>query len=593
MSTSSAAAAAAVAILPAKAPLPLLDDGLTVVSFNVLLPNGNDGWWMYKSYQPHVPEEHRVWPFRKALMREYLLSKDADIVCIQEASAETFETDFDFMKDAGYDYVLHTKFRFRSATFFKTSRLELASEKHKDRVLVTGLRTLPPATGVPSSQATPSHLSPPPPPGTERTEEQEPSDDADPSNPGGSPAHQNPSTAAGETAGITHLRDEGCATAGDGGGASSSSDKGRLVMVVNCHLTGGPAPERRMRQVLDGLDAARKDAAKLLSEEAAAAAAAAGKKKGGGGGGKKKGGGGAAAAAPGTSVPVVVCGDLNSSNGRTAVCELLSTGLVEASFRERGYPETAITSKDKRHGFGPFGDVYEEAYGDGNPAEQGVGGGTGGEATTSGPPPTFLVPLLHPHFLSEDGEGVSPRLRVALSEAFRSLVGAYGNTARAEDNDPPPPPAAATGDPVTPGAEAEAFLPREGVEAWLMKINRSLGRGSEFRAAEAIMGPGPGGGLTLEDFCSIYASELRGGKFWGVAHDLHALGVELPGGVPWVGPYTARFDRVFYSKATLEAVGAMEPLCEEERELVAGGDCLPNSWHPSDHLAVAGAFRFR
>lgn len=47
MSTSSSAAAA-VAILPAKAPLPLLDDGLTVVSFNVLLPNGNDGWWMYK-----------------------------------------------------------------------------------------------------------------------------------------------------------------------------------------------------------------------------------------------------------------------------------------------------------------------------------------------------------------------------------------------------------------------------------------------------------------------------------------------------------------------------------------------------------------
>ncbi|CAM9637834.1 unnamed protein product [Ectocarpus sp. 13 AM-2016] len=594
MSTSSAAEAAAVAILPAKAPLPLLDDGLTVVSFNVLLPNGNDGWWMYKSYQSHVPEEHRVWPFRKALMREYLLSKDADIVCVQEASAETFDTDFDFMKDAGYDHVLHTKFRFRSATFFKTSRLELASEKHKDRVLVTGLRTLPPATSVPSSQATPSQ-SPPPPPGTE---EQEPSEDVDS---GRSPAAEHPPTAAAETSGITHLGggEGSVAKAGDGGGPWSSSGKGRLVMVVNCHLTGGPVPERRMRQVLDGLDAARKDAAKLLSEEAAATAAvaavAAGKKKGRGDGGKKKGGGGASsAAAPGTSVPVVVCGDLNSSNGHTAVCELLSTGLVGASFREGGYPETAITSKDKRQGFGPFGDVYKEAYGGGDPAGTGVGGGIGGEPTSTGPPPTFLVPLLHPHFLNEDGEGVSPRLQVALSEAFHSLVGAYGNTARAEDDDPPPPwPAAAAGDPATPDVEPEAFLPREGVEAWLMKINRSLGRGSEFRAAEAIMGPGPGGGLTLEDFFSVYASELRGGKFWGVAHDLHALGVELPGGIPWVGPYTARFDRVFYSKATLEAVGAMEPLCEEERELVAGGDCLPNSWHPSDHLAVAGAFRFR
>ena len=44
--------------------------------------------------------------------------------------------------------------------------------------------------------------------------------------------------------------------------------------------------------------------------------------------------------------------------------------------------------------------------------------------------------------------------------------------------------------------------------------------------------------------------ELQEGKFWGVAHDLHALGVELPGGMPWVGPYSARFDRVFYSKVT-------------------------------------------
>lgn len=48
MSTSTTATPPAVDILPAKAPLPLLDDGITVVSFNVLLPNGNDGWWMYK-----------------------------------------------------------------------------------------------------------------------------------------------------------------------------------------------------------------------------------------------------------------------------------------------------------------------------------------------------------------------------------------------------------------------------------------------------------------------------------------------------------------------------------------------------------------
>lgn len=120
-------------------------------------------------------------------------------------------------------------------------------------------------------------------------------------------------------------------------------------MVINCHLTGGPAPERRMRQVLDGLDTARKEAAKLFAAEAAAAAPLGGKskgnKKGGGGAGGeqgKKGGktGGRAAAppTPGTSAPVIVCGDFNS-NGRTAVWELLTRGLVEASFREKGYPE--------------------------------------------------------------------------------------------------------------------------------------------------------------------------------------------------------------------------------------------------------------
>lgn len=54
-----------------------------------------------QSYQPHVPEEHRAWPFRQALMKDYLLQKGADVVCIQEASAETFEADFKFMKDAG------------------------------------------------------------------------------------------------------------------------------------------------------------------------------------------------------------------------------------------------------------------------------------------------------------------------------------------------------------------------------------------------------------------------------------------------------------------------------------------------------------
>lgn len=35
-------------------------------------------------------------------MKKYLLKMNSDIVCIQEASADTFDADFGFMTDAGY-----------------------------------------------------------------------------------------------------------------------------------------------------------------------------------------------------------------------------------------------------------------------------------------------------------------------------------------------------------------------------------------------------------------------------------------------------------------------------------------------------------
>lgn len=75
---------------------------------------------------------------------------------------------------------------------------------------------------------------------------------------------------------------------------------------------------------------------------------------------------------------------------------------------------------------------------------------------------------------------------MALSEVFRSFVENSGDTN------------------TTDVAEDVQFLPREGVEAWLLKINRAIGRGSEFRAAEAFMGPGPGDGLTLEGKCVTF-----------------------------------------------------------------------------------------
>lgn len=35
-------------VIAPNTPLPTIEDGVSVLSFNVLLPNGNDGWWIYK-----------------------------------------------------------------------------------------------------------------------------------------------------------------------------------------------------------------------------------------------------------------------------------------------------------------------------------------------------------------------------------------------------------------------------------------------------------------------------------------------------------------------------------------------------------------
>lgn len=71
-----------------------------------------------------------------------LPSTDSDVVCLQEVCPESFESDFLFLKDLGYDSCeMHKKGRFRPATFWKSSVLELAEKPaHKDRTLLTAFR---------------------------------------------------------------------------------------------------------------------------------------------------------------------------------------------------------------------------------------------------------------------------------------------------------------------------------------------------------------------------------------------------------------------------------------------------------------------
>ena len=108
----------------------------SLLSWNILLPNGEDNWWCEKMYQPHVPHDCRQWSHRQRLIRDRLLLADADIVCVQEAAGNTFASDFEFLHADGYESVLHKKFRFRCATLYRPSVFKLLSVAHEDRALV-------------------------------------------------------------------------------------------------------------------------------------------------------------------------------------------------------------------------------------------------------------------------------------------------------------------------------------------------------------------------------------------------------------------------------------------------------------------------
>jgi Endonuclease/Exonuclease/phosphatase family len=144
------------ATLPARpGPMGVVVPSLSVVSYNVLLPNSHDGWWNYKMYNPPLLDEKdwyiSSWDYRKDLLKNRIQSINADVVCFQEIAPESFDEDFSFMRDLGYDgSELYKKGRFRPATFWKTSHCVLAAAGsspavaaaavHKDRSLLTAFQ---------------------------------------------------------------------------------------------------------------------------------------------------------------------------------------------------------------------------------------------------------------------------------------------------------------------------------------------------------------------------------------------------------------------------------------------------------------------
>lgn len=405
----------------------------SVLSYNILLPNHEDGWWIFKSYDNNVPMAQRQWSHRKALLHEQLLSAQADIICLQEASEPTFEEDFAALREAGYDCVLHKKYRFRNATFWHRERFTLTSEHHKDRTLVTTLR---------------------------------------------------------------------------------HNTSGRHVHIVNAHLSGGPAPERRFRQAFDALDQCRKDANKLgLATEDAA---------------------------------TILCGDLNSYPGDTALEHLLQGQTLTPEYREPYYPDTPITSKHRAQPFGPFTDVYLSAYGD-----------------ESQRPSTFVNTFLVDRYFppSSTPGTLTPEFSAALTAMFDRF------------------------------AQGKPHMTRADIDDWVTTINLAPERGSEHRMAIERLNNSPTHTLTLPDFTALYLDLLNERKFRPVYHDLQVCGHELPAGPKPL--YAVCLDRI-YSSPALTPLATRAPLTPEQHTRVyTQHESLPNAWHPSDHLPLAAIFQWK
>merc|ERR1712048_906141 len=145
------------------------------------------------------------------------------------------------------------------------------------------------------------------------------------------------------------------------------------------------------------------------------------------------------------------------------------------------------------------------------------------------------------------------------------------------------------------GSGGKTVLEQPAVEAWLLKINKRLGRGSEYRFAMAAMEKRGVQELHREDFVALYTSELEEGKFWGVEHDLREM-LERDTGlaVPSDGPCQLCFDYIYFAKEGLQLKAVQEPLAPEKKDMIfsAPYEVLPNKWHPSDHLPVAAVFDF-
>lgn len=275
---------------------------------------------------------------------------------------------------------------------------------------------------------------------------------------------------------------------------------------------------------------------------------------------------------PEETVAAILCGDFNGGAECGAI-RLLEDGFVDETHREDNEPVVS-TRKDLPFHL-PLCDVSALVIKD------------------RVPPATLVVPELV-SLLTESGDVfqayANPSMSVEVRQRLNRIYDRYA-TQRYSTED------------------VGKVMNVDDVERWLLTINGKVGRGSEFRAAVRLMKSAGNvngisreefggdetnaseaekvGGLEMpsegilsrEDFISIYEEELRGGKFWGIAHDLAILGEPLP----QAGIFRSRFDRIYCTNAVeVTAVMDFDSACP-----------CPNEREPSDHLPIAASFTIR
>ena len=87
-----------------------------------------------------VAKAEKSWPHRKELTKQYILKLNADILTLQEVHPNTFDEDFSFMYELGYDYLMEESANryMRSAIFWRRDKLgfvQVFQKAHKCQIV--------------------------------------------------------------------------------------------------------------------------------------------------------------------------------------------------------------------------------------------------------------------------------------------------------------------------------------------------------------------------------------------------------------------------------------------------------------------------